>query len=281
MNEQPTISIVIAVYNGAQTLARCLDSVFAQTYPHIDVVVMDGGSSDGTLAVIQQYQSQINYWVSERDAGIYNAWNKSLSHIKGDWVYFLGCDDVFHDATVLASMASHLKQAQQDELRVVYGSVNVVRDSGELIETRGRDWSATQMAFRTQAMAIPHQGCFHARQLFEDYGGFDESLRISADYEFLLRELKDKDALFVPDVIIADMQWGGVSSTLKGVIQVTEEECAARAKQGLPSASASTRMKLVVLKLLLRLLPLLGEQRVYRMLDAYLQFKGKPRRWAG
>ena len=89
----PRISVVIAVYNGAQTIQRALDSIFEQTYRDLEVVVIDGGSTDGTQAILEHNASQIAYWVSEPDRGVYNAWNKALDHVTGDWVCFLGADD--------------------------------------------------------------------------------------------------------------------------------------------------------------------------------------------
>ena len=91
----PLISIIVAVYNGEKTLQRCIDSVFSQTYPHKELIIIDGGSTDGTVDILQTNNDKITYWKSEPDNGIYQAWNKALDHAKSDWICFLGSDDYF------------------------------------------------------------------------------------------------------------------------------------------------------------------------------------------
>ena len=89
----PKISIIVAVYNSKKTLQRCIDSVFSQTYPHKELIIIDGGSTDGTVDILRANNDKITYWKSEPDNGIYQAWNKALDHAKSDWICFLGADD--------------------------------------------------------------------------------------------------------------------------------------------------------------------------------------------
>ena len=107
------ISIIMALYNGAATLRRCLDSVKSQTYRNIELIVIDGGSSDGSLEILRQYQDSIHYWESEPDRGIYHAWNKGLDHVTGDWVNFLGADDYFPEADVLIRVVEFRARARK------------------------------------------------------------------------------------------------------------------------------------------------------------------------
>ena len=97
----PLISVVTAVFNCKSTLQQCLDSVAQQTYAHIELIVIDGGSTDGTVELIQANAQRIAYWISEPDRGIYNAWNKALAKATGDWICFLGTDDYLLDAQVM------------------------------------------------------------------------------------------------------------------------------------------------------------------------------------
>src|SRR3990172_6849742 len=103
MNQEfaPLISIIVAVYNGKATLQQCIDSVAQQTYPNKELVIIDGGSNDGTVELLEKNRSKFSYWISEPDRGIYNAWNKGLVQAHGEWVCFLGADDYLWDATVL------------------------------------------------------------------------------------------------------------------------------------------------------------------------------------
>jgi glycosyltransferase involved in cell wall biosynthesis len=101
-SRSPYVSVVVAVFNGVDTLQRALDSLFAQTYRDWELVVIDGGSTDGSVAILERASDRISYWVSEPDRGIYDAWNKALSRLRGQWVVFLGADDYLADRSVLA-----------------------------------------------------------------------------------------------------------------------------------------------------------------------------------
>jgi len=208
---RPQISVVIAVFNGADQLQRSIASVINQTYPYKELIIMDGGSTDGTVDIIRANSDSISYWESKPDRGIYHAWNKALDHTRGDWVYFLGADDDLCHTNVFEDIVPYFAKDAL-KTRIVYGRVNFVADDGKIIETYGEPWDRIQKRFK-EVMCIPHQGVFHHRTLFELYGNFDESYQIAGDYELLLRDLKTGRAVFVPDVIVANMQYGGVSST--------------------------------------------------------------------
>ncbi|MBP9970812.1 MAG: glycosyltransferase, partial [Paludibacteraceae bacterium] len=87
------ISIIIATYNASKTLNRCLDSIVSQKNSEVELIIIDGGSTDETLSVINSYSSDIDYVLSEKDNGLYDAWNKGIKAAKGDWIMFLGADD--------------------------------------------------------------------------------------------------------------------------------------------------------------------------------------------
>ena len=91
MEENPLLTIIVAVFNGAKTLERCIDSVVQQTWPYKELIIMDGGSTDGTVDLLKRYDSKIKYWESRPDRGIYHAWNKALDHAEGEWICFIGC----------------------------------------------------------------------------------------------------------------------------------------------------------------------------------------------
>jgi glycosyltransferase involved in cell wall biosynthesis len=232
---RPYVSVVIAVRNGAATLQRCLDSLFEQAFEAWEVIVIDGGSSDGTQQVIERNASRIHYSVSEPDRGIYHAWNKALPVARGAWLCFLGADDQLHLPDVLQRIAGRL-MAAEGSFRVVYGSVNVVDWSGRVLSTVGQPWPVVRSDFLDH-MAVPHQAVFHHRSLFERNGRFDERYRISGDYELLLRELVDHDALFVPDLIVADMGSGGLSDRPETSFTLAREFHRARRTHGLTRQS--------------------------------------------
>ncbi|HEX3386494.1 MAG TPA: glycosyltransferase, partial [Mucilaginibacter sp.] len=90
---RPKVSIVTVVFNAADSLELTILSVINQSYPNTEFIIIDGGSTDGTVDLIKKYDKKINYWISEKDSGIYDAMNKALDVVSGDWVYFLGAGD--------------------------------------------------------------------------------------------------------------------------------------------------------------------------------------------
>lgn len=271
MTEHPVISIVIAVKNGANTLQRAIDSVSNQTYERKELVIIDGKSTDGTLRIIERNSKKLSYWVSEPDRGIYDAWNKSLRCAKGEWLLFLGADDYLWREDVLERIAPHLLSAGP-EIRVVYGPVNVVRSTGTTVMAISDTWDRARFL---QVMCIHHQGVFHHRTIFDIHGGFDESYRIAGDYEMLLRELKDRDAKFVPGIIIAGAQHGGVSSDPSRSLMVLREIVRARRQnsiQGMPLLLVWTFCKAIVHLALIRML---GKVTTRRVANLYRRLTGR------
>jgi len=228
---QPHISIVVSVRNGAATLQQCIDSVAKQTYPARELIVIDGGSSDGTVEILRRNAAQLAYWVSEPDRGIYHAWNKALEQARGEWICFLGADDYLWSSDALERIATALVDAYPPS-RVVYGQVAVVNDDGKEVARAGEEWATLKPRFR-QIMCLPHTGLMQHRSLFELHGKFDESFRIGGDYELLLRELLHANALFVPGIVLVGMRHGGISSDPTGSLEMLREFRRAQRMHGL------------------------------------------------
>jgi len=226
----PRISVIIAVLNGARTLQATLDSILAQTYDQVEVVVMDGGSTDGTTELLERNGDRITFWASEPDTGVYNAWNKALDHVTGDWVLFLGADDHLHDPEVLAGVAAALA-ADRGAHRVAFGDMDKHNADGSLYPRRGRPWTKGRRKWFRRGHMIPHPATFHHRSLFDE-GRFDEGFAIAGDYEFLLRELTGHDPLFVP-VLVSDMGAAGLSDRPSRKYQVAREVYRARHMHGI------------------------------------------------
>ena len=230
MAAAPLISIVLATLDAARTLPRCLESLRAQSFRDFEVIVMDGASTDGTVAILERSGDVVTQWASAADAGLYSAWNRALPLAKGEWLCFLGADDWLWDADALARLAPHLRGAMPD-FRVVYSRIRQLDAGGGLIEELGEPWHQCQARFRSHE-CLPHPGLMHHRSLFEKHGRFDESFRFAADYEFLLRELKAGDALFVPALTVG-VGWGGRTTTPENFTASLRETEAALLRHGL------------------------------------------------
>lgn len=273
----PLISIIVAVYNGRATLQHCIDSVAQQTYPNKELIIIDGGSKDGTVDLLEENSNKFSYWISEPDRGIYNAWNKGLGQATGEWVIFLGADDYFWDARVLERIAEQLGKLPSN-LRVAYGQIMLLNADGESLYSVGEPWEKIKGRFR-KIMCIPHQGVLHRRSLFEQHGNFDETFRIAGDYELLLRELKAADAVFIPDIFITAMRQGGVSSSPQNSLLLLRE--VRRAQQMHGQWFPSLIWVMVVVRVCLRLLlwQTLGERQARKLLDVGRRVMGLPPFW--
>lgn len=225
------ISVVIAVLDAEASLGRCLDSVIAQDYKNVQLVVIDGGSRDASLELIRAREESISYWESGPDRGIYHAWNKGFARVEGHWVHFLGSDDCFASPDVLGGVAERLELCDP-ETRIAYGRVAVVSERGEALEMFGLPWDEARSRMRI-GMPVPFPGVFLRRSLFDIQGGFDESFQISGDYEFLLRELIHRPPLFLDNLVVTLMAPGGKSSLRENRLRRCLEDARARRLHGL------------------------------------------------
>jgi len=273
-----TVTIIVAVFNGGETLQKCIDSVAAQINVHVELIIIDGGSVDGTVDILQKNQDCISYWESGEDDGIYHAWNKALPHVHGEWVYFLGADDFLWAPDVLEKMMPSLQNAYP-AYRVVYGQAVLVNRAHEMLQYMSEPWHVVNRRFKQIMIGLPHQGVMHHKSLFEVHGEFDEAFRIAGDYEFLLRELKDKDALFVPDVTLAAMTLGGISTNPMNSMLVMAE--CRQAHQKVLDGRNGWRWWFAYCKVVFRLFlwRVLGETMTRRILDVARICVGMPRHW--
>ncbi|MFA6062041.1 MAG: glycosyltransferase family 2 protein [Gallionella sp.] len=206
MIKPPLISVIVAVYNGVHTLQQCIDSVLGQTYSAVELIIMDGGSTDGTVAILEKNAGRLGYWESKQDRGIAHAWNKALAQAHGDWIIFIGSDDRLQDERVMADAAAVLCCDSQSD--VVYGQL--VFDGGPL---HGQlVGAAGEISALRRRMSIPHVASFHRKSFLAETGAFDERFKIALDYEILLRK-KSLSARFIHRRI-AVMGGCGVSSRL-------------------------------------------------------------------
>jgi len=222
-SSQPLVTIITATFNAAATLQACLESVRSQDYPNIEHLIIDGGSTDSTIAILQAYATP-GTWVSEPDGGIYDAWNKGLAMARGEWIAFVGADDVLLPGAVSAYM--RLAQAQPQAMYLSSRVQWIGSDGRDRVI--GREWSWPRFQ---RYMCTAHVGSMHHRYLFEQFGHYDALLRIVADYELLLRAGKHLRAAFLPQVTVR-MQGGGNSDRLDALDEATLVKIKTGKRQG-------------------------------------------------
>ena len=232
----PLITIIISVRNGAETLSKCIGSVIDQTYEYKELLIMDGASTDGTQEIIQSFGQHVTYWESAIDRGIRHSWNKAIEHIRGDWIIFLGADDFLWSPDTLAQAASLLRKTDPS-IRVVYGMVNLVDKDYQIVRKCGNPWNWwRRLLFQRTIPMVPHQATFHRKELFTTHGKFDESFLVAGDYEYLLREYKNRPFLFIPLIVSGMGNWGR-GNIFPFKIIGTIEHFFARRNNGFPGIS--------------------------------------------
>ena len=211
MTEQILVTVITPCFNSRATIKDTLESVLHQTYENIEYIIIDGGSTDGTLDVIRQYEKKFQgrmKVVSEKDDGIYDAMNKGISMASGQLVGIVNSDDYYETDAV-----EIMVNAMRPELKyqILYGFQRCLENRKEVrVVLFHHNYLKKQM--------ITHPTCFVTRNVYTDYGMFDLKYRSSADYEFVLRLFQETDVNFIPVYhIISNFELGGMSSTQKGV----------------------------------------------------------------
>ena len=219
------LSLITATYNCAGTLGDCLESVASQTHDDIEHWIIDGGSTDGTLALVESRQQQVAGVVSEPDEGTYDALNKGLARVTGEVVGLLHADDVLAGPTVLSQVAAAF---EDPAVEAVYGDlVYVARDDASRVI---RHWQAGPFAperLRWGWMP-PHPTLYLRRSVYERFGGFDTAYRIAADYDFMLRVLTQLSGqvVYLPQVLVR-MRLGGISNrSIRAILHESHETTA-------------------------------------------------------
>jgi len=274
----PLISIIIATRNAAGLLPKCLDSIRAQSFRDIEVLVADGASTDGTLDVIRAYGDVVSAWDSQPDTGLYAAHNRVLPDARGDWIYFLGADDWLLGSLALEVMAPHLRSAFP-RFRIVYSRIQLIEPGGRLVEELGEPWDRCRDTFRSGS-CLAHQGVFHHRRLFEEHGLFDERFKLAGDYELLLRELKNKDALFVP-VFTAAMGFGGRTTDLSHAYRLLDETRSSLAMHGMAPPRLRWAYLMFTAWCYLKLRRVIGDRASRRLADVYRLITLRRPRYSG
>jgi glycosyltransferase involved in cell wall biosynthesis len=176
----PLISIISVVFNGFSTIEKTIQSVVSQSYKNIEYIIIDGGSDDGTIEILKKYDSVVDYWITEKDNGIYNAMNKGINISTGKWIYFLNSGDLLFSENTISELFENKDYGETD---IIYGNHIVSYPTGinrHVIAGNHQNlWKGSQFC---------HQACF-VKTKYHKLNKFNEKNKIVADFEFFYHAL--------------------------------------------------------------------------------------------
>ena len=199
-------SIITINYNNKEGLRRTIESVISQTSKDFEYLIIDGGSTDGSVEIIKKYADHINYWCTEKDKGIYNAMNKGIAQAKGDYMVFMNSGDCFHTPDVLELMFYY----KEDIIcgKVLKGNTNI---------PSGHNKSTITLVDLMRG-SLPHQAMFIRREIMMKHQ-YDEKYKILSDWKFCIQALVFDNCTFSnSNVIVADYDISGISTNSNGLL---------------------------------------------------------------
>lgn len=209
---EPLVSIITVVFNAAATIERTIQSVLSQSYGNIEYIIIDGGSTDGTLDVIDKYRDRFAYFVSEPDGGIYDAMNKGIRKATGDIIGLLNADD-WYKPDAIKVVADAYKRTGAD---IIVGEAWVIDEKG-----RGHIRGNSSFDELWRGISACHQSIFITRNTYERFGLYDTQYELCADHELLLRMYHNGVTVFMTDDILVNYSATGKSS--RSSVKLAEE----------------------------------------------------------
>jgi glycosyltransferase involved in cell wall biosynthesis len=198
------VSIVTIVYNSAKTLEDTILSVLNQTYRNIEFIIVDGGSTDGSIDIIKRYQERIT-WISEPDKGISDAFNKGIALSTGELIGIINADDWYERDAVQVVVESF-----KSDYDVYCGNINLISETGNVSKTK-----KSRIAHLSLGMHIMHPSVFVTKKVYDNIGLFNTNFKIAMDYDMLLRIREQKYKFKYIDKTVANMRTEGASSDVK------------------------------------------------------------------
>ena len=228
----PLISLITVAYNAAATIEDTIRSVLSQTYTNVEYIIIDGGSRDGTSGILDKYDDRVDYWLSEKDGGIYDAMNKGIAMASGDVVGFLNADDYFADESVLEQVAGVFRHESID---ACYADLIYVSSDNRRALRYWKSKPFSKGAFG--AGWCPAHPTFYVRKsVIDRYGSFDQSFLLAADAELMMRYLERNGvrAEYIPQVWVKMRTGGQTNQSWRNILQQNREILAALEKNHIP-----------------------------------------------
>ncbi|MDR3133388.1 MAG: glycosyltransferase [Prevotellaceae bacterium] len=196
------LTMITVVFNGVNTIEDTIRSVVEQDYPNLEYIVIDGGSTDGTLDIVRCYEDHIDYWISAPDKGIADAFNKGIQLAQGEVIGLINADDYLMPGTAASVMKLHDRQAP----KIICGAILLIHPHRPL-----RRWESTLQGFERE-MTIAHPATYMPAAFYRQWGLFDVQYKIAMDYELLYRMRSGGAPFLLSKDVWATMRSGGASS---------------------------------------------------------------------
>ena len=201
------LSIITINYNNKEGLVKTINSVLNQTCKNFEYIIIDGGSMDGSVEIIKNNYDKINYWVSEKDEGIYHAMNKGIKVAKGKYLLFLNSGDYLISNSTIEDFL-----LETNDIDIIYGKRYTEYNDGRLVSFESYRKLSIELFF--SGYCIPHQATLIKRDLFLKYGLYDESLKLVSDYKFFLLVIFKHNCTYIlKDIYIVNFNADGISSS--------------------------------------------------------------------
>ncbi len=210
LNEsRPFFTIITIVYNNEDFIEDCIKSVLSQTYNDYEYIIIDGGSTDNTLPIINKYKKNISRIISEKDSGIYEAFNKGLNYANGKYIGFLNSDDFYKDKSVLESISKEIISKKTD---IIFSNIKIIdRNSNRTLRVQNsKNFRPFLLRF---GIAPPHPTFYCSQKVYKEVGKYSTRYKVSADFEMMVRILyKNRYSFCHLNRIIVIMRSGGISN---------------------------------------------------------------------
>ena len=209
------VSIITVCFNSREYIRQTIESVLNQSYKNIEYIIIDGGSTDGTVAIVKEYERLFSgrlKWVSEKDNGIYDAMNKGIELATGDIIGILNSDDWYENSAI----EEVVKYAVEDE--IIFGNSMLVSDTEKILSVPHKNYIDYTL---TKGMPFCHQSAFIPKSIYNQIGKYDIKFNIVADYDFIYRCIEGNVRFVYIDSILANFRLGGISDRkyLKSIVQ--------------------------------------------------------------
>ena len=217
------VTVITVVFNGERYLKDTIQSVVGQTYKNLEYIIVDGGSTDATVDIIREYEDQIDYWISEPDAGIYDAMNKGVMLARGDIIGILNSDD-YYEINAIDQVVNEFKQTED---AIIHGAMNYFHSNNFAFRKDSEHTSRENL----KRMVELHPTMFVPARIYKDVGLYDLDFPSIADWDFVIRCHRHGIKYTYLDFVLTNFRLGGESS--KTTVERAQEKCRLRKKYGL------------------------------------------------